>query len=779
MRSVVISAFLTAAAVITMTTAAEELCLGKTEVATKLDFFNSKVTRNDLHKISMNGVNEGMIKYENIGVVRDQPVDLVVTVVPGTTYSTPNKKAKSLNGKSSGSFGSINIMTWKDDDVFDGEGNFEFCFYDKQDELVVVDSFRWSFYDLDERGNDKKKKGVGLKEMIVMDTSQMADFSLYPNRENSEVKLVCENSGKTPTDTEPCKPGERTQFKSSTSGVGKDNPKDPNNLTEKQKKRSVTFTYQNKSCFQVTLRHYCPVNECRKYGGGNFLFSGDADQLIAEGECIITPQAPTVGPTNSPTSNPGLHDTSNDKQLEESREKEEGCFGKKQTLTELDFFNSVVAENTLHKGGIIKYKGIGQVRNRDVDLIVSVVPDTTYECSWGDNGNGKGETGLFGNIALQTKKGDTKSGEGNFRFCFHDSETNDITTVDSFRFSVFDIDSRNDPYNTIKEKLIMDVTEVDDYILYPNVDESEVKVSCEDSGLPPPCQAGERTVFHSSTKGVFSDNPNDPNKLTERQKKRSIVFAFKDTSCWEFTYDHYCPIEVDTNGRKTCRWYGGGNFLFSGDSKEIIEEGECVTQAPVAVPAQTNVPTGLSTGNLEESRADDVGVFLLPPPQSCPNDIKLLKQYGVKDFPATEQAIEILSQDTSTVKVQLNQAWQSSSSTIDAIFYEFKEDLFNSKCYEERDVQGGIMYAEEITIQCNLMSPKANLKICIVDDINKGFLGLEDNGTVPPCCHSTEPDGMPTVCYNLEINCNTACIEETDFRRKLGLGSGGGLRGPT
>ena len=56
----------------------EENCFGREEVATKLDFFNSVVTTNTLQ-------DGGIIKYEDIGFVRDQKVDLVVSVVEGTT----------------------------------------------------------------------------------------------------------------------------------------------------------------------------------------------------------------------------------------------------------------------------------------------------------------------------------------------------------------------------------------------------------------------------------------------------------------------------------------------------------------------------------------------------------------------------------------------------------------------------------------------------------------------------------------------------------------------
>ena len=57
---------------------------------------------------------------------------------------------------------------------------------------------------------------------------------------------------------------------------------------------------------------------------------------------------------------------------------DENCFGREEVATKLDFFNSVVTTNTLQEpGGIIKYEDIGFVRDRKVDLVVSVVEGTT------------------------------------------------------------------------------------------------------------------------------------------------------------------------------------------------------------------------------------------------------------------------------------------------------------------------------------------------------------------------------------------------------------------
>merc|ERR1712159_831377 len=106
------------------------------------------------------------------------------------------------------------------------------------------------------------------------------------------------------------------------------------------------------------------------------------------------------------------------------------------------------------------------------------------------------------------------------------------------------------------------------------------------------------------------------------------------------------------------------------------------------------------------------------PPNECESDVELIVKKGTTDF--VDTAVQILSKDTQTVKVALNQVW-ADARDIDAIFYEYKEDLFNSKCYESNEV-----------------------------------------ATIPRCCHEEEEyekAGTPTVCYELEINCKPGCEE--------------------
>jgi hypothetical protein len=146
---------------------------------------------------------------------------------------------------------------------------------------------------------------------------------------------------------------------------------------------------------------------------------------------------------------------------------------------------------------------------------------------------------------------------------------------------------------------------------------------------------------------------------------------------------------------------------------------------------------------------------------------------GVTPFPSdASSAVKILSQDMSTVTIQLIQSFniQSPDSNIDQIYYQYKDSLFSKQCYEEMNVESLKVYAEEVTIQCNTMTPYAYLEICLVDDISKNFLHeAEDNAKIPKCCHH-DSDGSSyksTACYTLEIRCKTKCVDTTvDHRRR-------------
>eukprot|EP00537_Pseudo-nitzschia_pungens_P013068 CAMPEP_0172382970 /NCGR_PEP_ID=MMETSP1061-20121228/898_1 /TAXON_ID=37318 /ORGANISM="Pseudo-nitzschia pungens, Strain cf. pungens" /LENGTH=488 /DNA_ID=CAMNT_0013111051 /DNA_START=352 /DNA_END=1818 /DNA_ORIENTATION=- len=145
----------------------------------------------------------------------------------------------------------------------------------------------------------------------------------------------------------------------------------------------------------------------------------------------------------------------------------------------------------------------------------------------------------------------------------------------------------------------------------------------------------------------------------------------------------------------------------------------------------------------------------------CAGDIKVIKTHGVTGFPSTDDkhGVRILSQDTSTVTVGLDQQWVED--TIDHIFFSYKPSLFDNKCYQQQNVAGGATYKDPLTITCNVLTPLAYLEICVADT------SVEGNATIPKCCQSQVAPETPKVCYHLEIKCVTGCSDETLSSRFL------------
>jgi len=150
-------------------------------------------------------------------------------------------------------------------------------------------------------------------------------------------------------------------------------------------------------------------------------------------------------------------------------------------------------------------------------------------------------------------------------------------------------------------------------------------------------------------------------------------------------------------------------------------------------------------------------------PVSCPEDVTLIRKVGSTEFPV-DNAVKIISQDTKTVTVELKQAWTTSSS-IDQIYTSFKDSPYDRHCFETNNVDEGLY--DTVTITCNFFSPKAYLEICVVDDLTHAVLSMnDDQATIPKCCQAKVKPETPIVCYSLEINCVTECMEETQQRQR-------------
>jgi hypothetical protein len=186
-----------------------------------------------------------------------------------------------------------------------------------------------------------------------------------------------------------------------------------------------------------------------------------------------------------------------------------------------------------------------------------------------------------------------------------------------------------------------------------------------------------------------------------------------------------------------------------------------VTDPPVTDPPATDPP--VTDPPATDPPATDPPATD-PPITTCPGDMNLLSQVGVTAEP-DGGTMTIIEQTTSTVTVELNQDWTLDNMSIDYIYYQYKESIWSSKCFEMDTVAGGGTIYDTVTIACNVLTPYAYMEICIVDDTI--LITDEDNATVPQCCHSAAPVDTPTVCYSYEISCVSTCDGDVSSGRKL------------
>jgi len=134
----------------------------------------------------------------------------------------------------------------------------------------------------------------------------------------------------------------------------------------------------------------------------------------------------------------------------------------------------------------------------------------------------------------------------------------------------------------------------------------------------------------------------------------------------------------------------------------------------------------------------------------CPDDIVLLKHEGVTELP--RDSFRIISQDTSSVTVQFNQMYHVS---VPFMFYQYKPDNFNDKCYEE--IQVPKCQTIEMTIQCMMHTPIALLEVWIADPLNEELLRDGDDAVIPECCYPGVTNNGYVTKYLLEFKCESSC----------------------
>jgi len=198
-----------------------------------LTFDNSQVAYSNLGGGGPDSDSPEGVKYTNVATVNGRSIDLTINAVG--EYS-PFKASK--NGKA-GKYGIINMKRGV-------EATFDFALTGTDDgQPVAIDALYFSVLDLDEGKRMKLREGVTV-----------SGYASSYLTEDTEIKTTTLGNGV-------------VRFDSSMPGNGRDNPKDPETLNERQKNRAATFLFDHADSWRVQL----------SVGGGppsgrNFMFAG-------------------------------------------------------------------------------------------------------------------------------------------------------------------------------------------------------------------------------------------------------------------------------------------------------------------------------------------------------------------------------------------------------------------------------------------------------------------------------------------------------------------------
>lgn len=205
-----------------------------------LDFSLAGVLYSNLGKLGPDSDKPEGLRYSNVATFASgKQLDMVINAL--TPYEVKNNLANGLSGK----FGQVSMMS-------NTETKFKFTFMEPGTETVAsVDWMYFSIFDL-----DQAKKGK-TREIL-----QIEGVSTHFLTERSLVEVTELGAGK-------------YQYASSRRGTGKDNPKDPMAMTQRQKDMSVSFLFHNRTGFDATFKVTGPYGFTR-----NFNFAGQSNTIF-------------------------------------------------------------------------------------------------------------------------------------------------------------------------------------------------------------------------------------------------------------------------------------------------------------------------------------------------------------------------------------------------------------------------------------------------------------------------------------------------------------------
>jgi len=204
-----------------------------------LSFDNSDVVYSNLGGSGPDLNSPEGIKYTNVAEYNGRSIDLTINAI-----GDYNSFKASKNGKN-GKYATINMNRA-------AEVTLDFSLTGTDDgQPVAIDSLYFSVLDMDEG------KRMKLRESVTV-----AGYASSYLTEDTEIKTTTLGNGV-------------VRFDSSMPGTGKDNPKDPALLNERQKNRAATFLFDSASSWRVQL-----LTGNGPPSGRNFMFAGKSSVVF-------------------------------------------------------------------------------------------------------------------------------------------------------------------------------------------------------------------------------------------------------------------------------------------------------------------------------------------------------------------------------------------------------------------------------------------------------------------------------------------------------------------
>jgi len=206
---------------------------------TTIRFDHSNVVYSNLGNAGPDSNSPEGVKFTNVASLNGRSIDLTINAVgvyPSFKPSRNGKKGKyALINQNRGSTATYDFTLTGTDDG----------------QPVALDGFYFSVLDLDEGKRMKLRESVNVEGYAVSYLT-----------EDTEIKMENMADGS-------------VTFTSSMPGTGKDNPKDPDKLTERQKNRAATFLFDRVSTWRITLGiGRGPPS------GRNFMFAGKSSVVF-------------------------------------------------------------------------------------------------------------------------------------------------------------------------------------------------------------------------------------------------------------------------------------------------------------------------------------------------------------------------------------------------------------------------------------------------------------------------------------------------------------------